>query len=80
VTTGRLVAGIAGLILLVAAVLAWFVSPVITAVLVGAAVVLMSGWQLYRRGKNIPAAPENTWTTLWLPITYGCLAVVALIG
>lgn len=78
--TGTVVAGVCGLILLGAAIAAWWVSPVLTAVLVAVAVVIMTAWQLYRRARGIPAAPQNAWTVYVWPLTFGALAVIALNG
>lgn len=78
--TGRIVGIVCGVILLVAAVAAWWVSPVLTAVLVAVAVVLMTAWQLYRRARHIPAAEQDVWTVYVWPLTFGALAVIALNG
>nr|WP_246372303.1 hypothetical protein [Gordonia humi] len=64
---------------MVAAVLSWFIAPVITAVLVGAAVV-MSVWQVYRRRAGVPPLEQPTWVTITVPCTFGALAVIALNG
>lgn len=77
---GRVVGVVSGLILLVAAVAAWWVWPVVTAVLVGVAVVAMTGWQLYRRAHHIEPAAQNVWTVYIWPLTFGALAVIALNG
>lgn len=77
---GQVTAVVAGLILLVAAVAAWWVSPWVTAILVGVAVVVLSCWQWYRRRRGIPPAPETAWTVYVWPLTFGALAVIALNG
>ncbi|MFZ2510793.1 MAG: hypothetical protein WAW85_06860 [Gordonia sp. (in: high G+C Gram-positive bacteria)] len=77
---GKAVALVCGLILLVAAVAAWWVSPVLTAVLVAVSVVIMTGWQVYRRAQGIPAAAPNAWTVYIWPLSFGALAVIALNG
>lgn len=76
----RVVATMAGLLLLAAAIGAWWLHPVIPAILVGLAVVVMSGWQLYRRRAGIPPLPASGMTTIVVPLTFGALAVVALNG
>lgn len=76
----RIVGVVCGAILLAAAIGAWWVSPVVTAVLVGAAVVLMSVWQVYRRVRHIPPVSTGTWVTVWVPLLFGALAVIALNG
>ncbi|MFT4087980.1 MAG: hypothetical protein QM658_12700 [Gordonia sp. (in: high G+C Gram-positive bacteria)] len=75
-----LVPALSGLLLAVAAVISWWVSPVLTAVLVGLAVIVMSVWQWYRRRHDVPAGPATVWTTIVWPVTYGCVAVTALNG
>lgn len=77
---GWIVGTICGLILLVAAVAAWWAPPVLTAILVGLAVIVMSLWQLYRRGRDIPPVSVNNWVTIGVPLLFGGLAVVALNG
>lgn len=77
---GRVVAVVSGVLLLIAAVAAWWVSPWITAVIVGIAVVVLSCWQWYRRRAGIPVAPETMWTVYIWPLTFGALAVIALNG
>ncbi|WP_353108612.1 hypothetical protein [Gordonia sp. (in: high G+C Gram-positive bacteria)] len=76
----RIAAGVSGSLLLVAAIAAWFVNPVVTAVLVGMAVVVMSGWQMYRRRAGIEPLPESGFTTIVVPLVFGGLAVTALNG
>ncbi|GAA3959670.1 hypothetical protein [Gordonia caeni] len=76
----RIVGVVCGAILLGAAIASWWVSPVVTAALVGAAVVLMSVWQVYRRVKHIPPVSTGTWVTVWVPLIFGALAVIALNG
>ncbi|MGB3698700.1 MAG: hypothetical protein WBA05_14830, partial [Gordonia sp. (in: high G+C Gram-positive bacteria)] len=78
--TARLAAGVSGALLTVAAVVAWWVSPAITATLVGVAVVVMSAWQLYRRRAGIEPQTADVWNTYVWPLTFGGLAVVALNG
>ncbi|MBM7367611.1 hypothetical protein [Gordonia hydrophobica] len=78
--TARLAAGLAGLLLLAAAIGAWWLHPVVTAVLVGVAVVVMSAWQLYRRSRGIVPLPDSVTTTFVVPLTFGALAVIALNG
>ena len=80
VVGGFVVGVVVGLVLFAAAIAAWWVSPVLTAVLVAIAVVLMTAWQLYRRARGIPAAPQNAWTVYVWPLTFGALAVIALNG
>lgn len=77
---GQAVAAVAGLVLLVAAVASWWVSPWITAILVAIAVIVLSYWQWYRRRRGLPGAPETTWTVYVWPLTFGALAVIALNG
>ncbi len=76
----RIAGGVSGLLLLIAAVAAWFVHPAVTAVLVGLAVVVMSAWQVYRRRTGVQALPENAFTTIVVPLVFGALAVIALNG
>lgn len=78
--SARIVGVVCGLILLVAAVGAWWLPPVATAVLVGIAVLLMSVWQVYRRVRHIPPVSTGTWVTVWVPLIFGALAVIALNG
>lgn len=78
--TARVVGAVSGLILLAAAIGAWWVSPVLTAVLVAIAVVIMTAWQLYRRANGIEPAAQNMWTVYIWPLTFGALAVIALNG
>ena len=76
----RIASGISGLLLLVAAIVSWWVHPATTAILVGVAVVVMTAWQLYRRARGIEPVPGNVWTTIVVPLTFGALAVIALNG
>ncbi|WP_132993620.1 hypothetical protein [Gordonia zhaorongruii] len=76
----RVVAGVTGLLLLVAAIVSWTVDPVVTALLVAFAVVIMSLWQFYRRRAGIEPVARNVWTTIVVPLTFGLLAVTALNG
>lgn len=78
--TARLAAGVSGLLLLAAAIGAWWLHPAVTAILVGLAVVVMSAWQIYRRRKGIPPLPPSVLTTFVVPLTFGALAVIALNG
>ncbi len=77
---GRVVAVLTGLILLTAAIASWWIAPPLTAILVGLAVVLLTGWQWYRRRAGIPRAPATGWTMYVWPLTFGALAVTALNG
>lgn len=76
----RVVGLATGGVLLVAAVLSWFVHPAVTAILVGAAVAVMSVWQIVRRSMGIEPLEPSVWITIVVPLIFGSLAVIALNG
>ncbi|GAC58671.1 hypothetical protein GOHSU_45_00370 [Gordonia hirsuta DSM 44140 = NBRC 16056] len=77
---GWWVGGACGLILLISAIGAWWFPPLLTAVLVGVAVVVMSVWQWQRRRRGIAPVSENSWVTVGVPTLFGGLAVITLNG
>ncbi|WOC14469.1 hypothetical protein [Gordonia sp. MP11Mi] len=78
--TARIVGWSTGALLLVAAIISWFVHPAQTAGLIALAVIVMSAWQVYRRRAGIEPLPQNMWTTIVVPLVFGALAVTALNG
>lgn len=76
----RVVGWTTGALLLVAAILAWFVHPAQTAILIGLVVIIMSVWQVYRRRAGIEPLEPSTWLTIVVPLIFGALAVTALNG
>lgn len=76
----RIAAVVSGAFLLAAAICAWWVHPVVSAVLVAVSVIVMSVWQIYRRRRDIAPLPPTIVTTYVVPLTFGALAVIALNG
>ena len=76
----RVVGVVTGALLLVAAIVSWFVHPAVTAVLDGAAVVVISVWQVFRRRAGIEPLAQSTWVTIVVSLIFGALAVIALNG
>lgn len=77
---GWWVGGVCGLILLISAIGAWWFPPLLTAVLVGAAVAVMSVWQWHRRRRGIAPVSESSWVMVGGPTLYAALAVITLNG